>query len=160
VSNETQTIPAIDRVRTEILSTGRNLWLAGLGAVSEIERESRGVFDRLVERGRPLAASQKQTVSELSDKAAGSVRELGKLVGDTVEYEMKGILRRMGMMTYEDVQALAARLESLSRKLDEIAAAEVPATAAPVTANDANAGDTANPEPRPARRTRAAAARN
>lgn len=153
MSNETQTIPAIDRVRTEILSTGRNLWLAGLGAVfevkREIEREGRGMFDRLVERGRPLAASQKQAVSDLGDKAAGSVRELGKLVGDTVEYEMKGLLRRMGMMTYEDVQALAARLEALSRKLDEIAAAEVPVAVV-----------TASGEPRPARRTRAAAAKN
>jgi polyhydroxyalkanoate synthesis regulator phasin len=169
VSNETTVLgtPGMARVRDEILSAGRTLWLAGLGAAVEIEQGSRKVlrrfeaegrktFDRLqaegrksfdnwVERGRPLAERQKMAVEEMGERAGGAVRDAadkagetvrgaGKLLGDTAEYEVKGLLRKMGMMTYEDVQALAARLETLSRKLDEIAAAE----AAAATTTDQN----------------------
>jgi hypothetical protein len=52
------------------------------------------------------------------------VREAGKLLGDTAEFEVKGLLRKIGLMTYDDVQALAARLETLSQKIDQLAAAE------------------------------------
>jgi polyhydroxyalkanoate synthesis regulator phasin len=184
MSSETTTFgtPGMARVRDEILSAGRTLWLAGLGAVMEIEEGSRKVlrrfeaegrktfdrlqadsrktFDELVERGRPLAERQKQTVQETGDRVGGAVRdaaekagetvrEAGKLLGDTAEYEVKGLLRKMGLMTYDDVQALAARLEALSRKLDEIAAA---GAAPAVTADEAEA-------PRPARRPRTTAAK-
>lgn len=138
--------PGLVRVREDILSAGRQLWLAGLGAVLEIEEGSRKVlrrveaegaktFDRLVERGRPIGERQKQAVEDFGERAGGtvrdaagrageSVREAGKLLGDTAEFEVKGLLRRIGLMTYDDVQALAARLETLSQKIDQLAAAE------------------------------------
>src|SRR5437588_119900 len=53
-----------DRTKRELLSAGRNLWLAGLGAVAEAGEEGRGLFDRLVERGRPLDARQRQAIGK------------------------------------------------------------------------------------------------
>jgi len=106
----------------KLLAAGRSLWLAGLGAVAEVEEEGRGLFDRLVERGRPLEKRQKETAEAVAQRAQKTARELGKLLQDTVTYESRGMLKRLNVMTREDVKILSARLETLSKKLDEYAA--------------------------------------
>lgn len=114
-----------DKARRELVSAGRNLWLASLGAVAKAEEEGRDLFDRLVERGRPLEKRQRHALDKVGDRTQETVRELGKLVQDTMEYETKGMLKRFGMMTKDDVKILAARLETLSHKIDELAARQV-----------------------------------
>jgi poly(hydroxyalkanoate) granule-associated protein len=119
--SEAQTLGSgLDRARRELLSAGRNLWLAGLGAVVEVEEGSRDLFDRLVERGRPVETSQRKALDKAGHQTQKAFRELGKLVQDTMEYETKGVLKRFGMMTREDVRALSTRLETLARKIDEL----------------------------------------
>ena len=43
----------------DALKAGRNVWLAGLGAVAYAEEEARDVFDRLVEKGESFEKSDK-----------------------------------------------------------------------------------------------------
>lgn len=104
------------------LNAGRSLWLAGLGAAAGVEAAGRELFGQLVERGRPVEEKQKKVVTEVADRTGRTVRELGKLVQDTVEFESKGMLKRVGVITRDDVKILSARLDTLSRKLDEYAA--------------------------------------
>lgn len=125
------------QVRTDsgfekLLNAGRNLWLAGLGAVAGVEEGSRELFDRLIERGRPLEERQKKVVNRVADRTNRTVAELKKLVQDQVAWESRGMLKKLNMMTAEDVKILSARLDTLSRKLDEYAvlkAAQQAATA-------------------------------
>jgi poly(hydroxyalkanoate) granule-associated protein len=112
-----------------LVAAGRSLWLAGLGAAAEVEEGSRELFDRLVERGRPLEKKQKQIAEAVSDRAQRTAREIGKLVQDTVAYESRGMLKRLKVMTHEDVKVLSARLSTLSKKIDEYAARREAATA-------------------------------
>jgi len=79
-------------------------------------------FDHLVERGRPVEARQRQALAELGERTGSTVREMKKLLEDTVEYESKGLLRRLGMMTRDDVKLLAARIDTLAVKVDELVA--------------------------------------
>jgi poly(hydroxyalkanoate) granule-associated protein len=106
----------------KLLAAGRSLWLAGLGAMAEVEEEGRELFDRLVERGRPIEKRQKKTAEAVAQRARKTAREVGKLLGDTVVYEGRGMLKRLHVMTREDVKVLSARLETLSKKIDEYAA--------------------------------------
>ena len=106
---------------SKLLAAGRSLWLAGLGAAAEVEEEGRELFDRLVERGRPLEGRRKKAAEAVAERAQRRARELGKLVQDTVAYESRGLLKRLNVMTREDVKILSARLETLSKKLDEYA---------------------------------------
>ena len=106
----------------KLAGAGRNLWLAGLGVVAEVEEGGRGLFDRLVERGRPMEAKQRETLEKVGGKTNETVRGLGKLMQDTMEYETKGVLKKLGLLTRDDVRILAARLESLSNKIDELSA--------------------------------------
>ena len=105
-----------------LTGVGRSLWLAGVGAVAEVSEAGRETFDRLVERGRPLEEKQRQMVQKVTDRATQTVREAGKLVQDTVEYESRGMLKRLNVMTRDDVKVLSSRLNSLSKKVDEVVA--------------------------------------
>src|SRR5436305_208417 len=109
---------ALDR----LTGVGRSLWLAGVGAVAEVGEAGRETFDRLVERGRPIEEKQKQMVQKVTDRATQTVREAGKLVQDTVEYESRGMLKRLNVMTRDAVKVLSSRLNSLSKKVDEVVA--------------------------------------
>lgn len=110
-------------VGRELLNAGRNLLLAGIGAVAEADRASQRLFDRLVERGRPLDERQRKTVEAFADRANGTLREAGKLFQDTIEYESRQVLKKMGVLTRDDLKVLSARLDILARQIDEYAAA-------------------------------------
>jgi poly(hydroxyalkanoate) granule-associated protein len=123
--NEAQTHETFDRARRELREAGRNLWLAGLGAVAEVEEGSREwhqVFDRLVERGRPVDERQRKALEEIEERTGTTVREMKKLFEDTVQYESKSLLERFGLMTRDDVKVLAARIDALATKVDELVA--------------------------------------
>lgn len=106
----------------KILNAGRNLWLAGLGAAAEVEEGGRGLFGRLVELGRPVEEKQKKAATGVAEKTTASVLGLSKLLEDTVAYESKEMLKRLNVMTQDDVRILAARLDTLGQKIDEYAA--------------------------------------
>jgi poly(hydroxyalkanoate) granule-associated protein len=109
---------AVDR----LTGVGRSLWLAGVGVVAEMSEAGMETFDRLVERGRPVEAKGRQVIETVTGRATRTVREAGKLVQDTVEHESRGVLKRLNVMTREDVKVLSSRLNSLSRKVDEAVA--------------------------------------
>lgn len=103
----------------KVVATGRTLWLAGVGAVAEVSEGGLEMFDRMVERGRPVEEKQKKMVEAVTDRATRTVREAQRLVEDTVEFESKGMLKRLNVMTREDVKILSARIQTLSKKVDE-----------------------------------------
>jgi polyhydroxyalkanoate synthesis regulator phasin len=137
--NEAQTHETFDRARRELREAGRNLWLASLGAVAEIEEGTSAwhqvdwqqMFDRLVERGRPVDERQRKTLEEIEGRTGTTVREMKKLFEDTVQYESKSLLERFGLMTRDDVKVLAARIDTLAAKVDELVASYEIAAAEP-----------------------------
>jgi poly(hydroxyalkanoate) granule-associated protein len=106
-----------DRLR----AAGRSLWLAGLGAVAEVEEGGRELFDRLVERGVPVEGKQKKLAETVAERANKAARSLSKLMEETVEFESRGMLKRLNLMTREDIKILSARVETLSKKINEYA---------------------------------------
>lgn len=152
---QTTTPSGFGRTRQELLNAGRNLWLASLGAIVEADNASQKLFDRLVERGRPLDERQRKTVEAFTDRANGAMREAGKLFQDTVEYEGKQVLKKMGVLTRDDLRTLSARLDILSKQIDEYAAAKAVAEAVitPDDAADVKATSERRPRQRKARET-------
>ncbi|HYU31170.1 MAG TPA: phasin family protein [Thermoanaerobaculia bacterium] len=132
--NEAQTHEKFDRARRELRDAGRNVWLAGLGAVAEVGERSGQLdhwLDRLAERGRPIDERQRKAFEEIGERTGSTVREMKKLFEDTVQYESKSLLKRLGLMTRDDVKVLAARIDSLSAKVDELVASYAIAAAEP-----------------------------
>jgi poly(hydroxyalkanoate) granule-associated protein len=112
----------IGNVFDRALGAGRTLWLAGVGAVAEVGEGGLGMFDRLVERGRPVEQRGKRLVDAVTGRAGRTVREAGQVLQDTVGHESRGVLKRLNVMTSEDVQILSTRIQTLSRKVDEAVA--------------------------------------
>jgi poly(hydroxyalkanoate) granule-associated protein len=149
--SEAQTSTTAAGIGRELLNAGRNLWLASLGAIAEVDEASVKLFDRLVERGRPLDERQRKTVEAFADRANGAMREAGKLFQDTVEYESRQVLKKMGVLTRDDLKVLSARLDILARQIDEYAAARAlaePVIIAPETAADVTPLETRRPRQR------------
>ena len=105
-----------------LLATGRNFWLAGLGVVAGVEETGRELFGQLVEKGRPVEEKQLKRVEQVASRAQQTVLGIGRLVEDTVAYESREVLKKLNVMTRDDVKILSARLETLSSKIDEYAA--------------------------------------
>lgn len=102
--------------------TGRNLWLAGLGAAAVVTEQGRKLFDGLVERGRPFAKRQSERAVQAGDRAAAAVQDAVNRVRETIDRETKAAVERLDLLTHSDVQQLSARLEALAQRLDEMAA--------------------------------------
>jgi poly(hydroxyalkanoate) granule-associated protein len=149
---QTTTPSGFGRARQELLNAGRNLWLASLGALVEADEASIRLFDRLVERGRPLDERQRKTVEAFTDRANGAMREAGKLFQDTVEYETKQVLKKIGVLTRDDLRTLSARLDILSKQIDEYAAAKAAAESVVVTPDTAALPEETASERRPRQR--------
>jgi poly(hydroxyalkanoate) granule-associated protein len=133
--SEAQTTPT--GIGRELFNAGRNLLLAGIGAVAEADKASQRLFDRLVERGRPLDERQRKAAEAFTDRANGAMREAGKLFQDTVEYEARQVLKKVGVLTRDDLKVLSARLDILARQIDEYAAAREAATRIIITPEEA-----------------------
>jgi poly(hydroxyalkanoate) granule-associated protein len=120
--NEIQTGIEVGATVDRLIAAGRTLWLAGLGVVAGVEETGLQMFDRLVEKGRPFEERQKQRIEKVTERANMTAKGLGQLVSDTVEFESRGVLKKLNLMTREDVRVLTARVETLSSKIDEYVA--------------------------------------
>lgn len=130
-------IATMDQVQTGIriggrvdrlIATGRNFWLAGLGAVAGVEETGLQLFNRLVEMGRPVEERQKKKIEKVAERANLKAQGISQFLTDTVEYESRGMLKKLNLMTREDVKILTARIETLSTKVDEYVARRQAAT--------------------------------
>jgi len=82
---QTTTTGSIGR---ELLNAGRNLLLAGIGAVVEADNASLKLFDRLVERGRPLDERQRKAAEAFAKDEVpdpGNVKIQTRLNGQVMQ---------------------------------------------------------------------------
>ena len=73
----------MEEVGSELRTAGRNLWLAGLGAASSVEENSRKLFDDLVERGERWQG--KETGTSPLRQAGERVKEATQKVEDLTQ---------------------------------------------------------------------------
>lgn len=111
-----------DRIRQDVTDTGRNIWLAGLGAFARAEEGSRNVFDQLVERGRKVETRQFKSIDKTVARTSENLKDFGDRVQGTVQDGVAGVLHRVGLPTRDDLEHLSARLNALSQKVDQVAA--------------------------------------
>jgi polyhydroxyalkanoate synthesis regulator phasin len=97
----------------EMAGFGRDIWLAGLGAVATMDEEGPEIFDRLVERGKHVEAGQRNKLSEQRDRIAHALEE-------NVYDPLTNALKRVGVSTHEEIRDLTARVESLAHKVDRL----------------------------------------
>ena len=106
----------------DVREAGRHVWLAGLGAVGTLEERGRTVFSDLVDRGERLDGKLDLEVLKPFEEAADRVKSFSQRLERQVEDGMSEALHRLGMPARGDVQALIDRVDTLSEKVDTLAA--------------------------------------
>jgi hypothetical protein len=110
--------------------THSDLALAGPGASARVRPASaRSLLDRLAEKGEPLdrrlrtrAARAAEAAGDVAARAGATVAGLAALARDTVAWETRQALQKLNVATAEDFKVLASRLDTLGKRLDELAA--------------------------------------
>lgn len=132
------------QLASTVKESAQQIWLAGLGAFSKAQEEGGKVFEALVKEGvtlqrrtqvvaeeRLTEASSRMTsmASELSNRASGQWDKLESIF----EERVSRALRKLGVPTAKDVDALEARIEELQRTVASLRAggAARPRTTAP-----------------------------
>lgn len=108
------------QLRHDLSQAGRSLWLAGMGAVAQVEEEGRDLFDTLVERGRKVETRQFKAIDRTVAKTSERVRELSDRMQEQVEERAKVVLHRLGVPTRDDIEDLSGRIQALSQKIDRV----------------------------------------
>lgn len=116
-----------------VKESAQQIWLAGLGAFSKAQEEGGKVFETLVREGGAIQRRTQQAAegklsdatsrmasmaSELSNKATGQWDKLEGIFEERVSRAMK----KLGVPTAAEVEALSTRVEELTRKLERLQA--------------------------------------
>ncbi len=108
----------------DLSEAGRDVWLASLGAVALIENQGRSLFEALVEKGKTFETREKSVLDRMVGDATGQVRTIGKRVESGVQETSKAFLQRFGIPTHAEIDALIARVEQLTAKVEAISRKE------------------------------------
>ena len=122
-----------NQLAATVRGSAQQIWLAGLGAFSTARQEGNKVFDALVREGKSIQSlTQKAAETRLkraATRAAGTRRMLAQALEDSAARSLK----RFGVPTRKDVDALAKRVTALSTQIGKMTAkaARKPAAAKP-----------------------------
>jgi poly(hydroxyalkanoate) granule-associated protein len=115
----------------EVTGRAREIWLAGLGALSRLEEEGDKVFQTLVDRGKDYEDKRSQQLQEatknlrkqqesfthdVSERLDDATKSVEQVVSDT----LSGTLGSIGVPTRDEVRGLSRRVGELSKKLDAL----------------------------------------
>jgi poly(hydroxyalkanoate) granule-associated protein len=111
-------------ITDEIAVTGRQVWLAGLGAVGMAGNTAQAVFDLMVEEGLKLHKVERRRLNLMVDEVGDRVRHVTKVVDDTVQATTKVALSRLGLPSRKDVNDLMVRVDQLASKVEALKASK------------------------------------
>ena len=118
-----------------VKESASQIWLAGLGAFSKAQEEGSKVFDSLVREGlsiqRKTQAAAEEKISEatarmatmasgLSERATGQWDKLETIFEERVSRALK----KLGVPTAKDIDALIARIDELNRNVSRLSATQ------------------------------------
>lgn len=114
-------------LQEEISRRGRDVWLAGLGALATVEEEGTKAFNTLVERGKGLEAKGRKQIESAIDKASkqrdeavSDVESAGEGARDYIFSTVDRALDRFGVATRKEVDKLSDQVGELSNKVDAL----------------------------------------
>ncbi len=128
MSKQTRTRSTPNRNGTDL---ARDMWLAGLGAVSIAQQKGRSTFGSLVSEGKTLQnRSEKMARTVAKDVNKGfkdilvpvrkRVEKGFERAGSTVENVVGGVLNRFGVPSRAEIQELTVRVTELNRQIKSL----------------------------------------
>jgi len=123
-----------ETLQTELTQRGREVWLAGLGALATVEQEGSKLYNQLVDRGKQFEDERRETLEKTreeltetartqSEEALSQLEEAGEETQSLLLDTVNSALERFGVPTRTEVDRLSDRVETLSEQVDALARA-------------------------------------
>lgn len=120
---------AIPDLTGAVKDSAQQIWLAGLGAFSKAQQEGSKVFEALVKEGMTIQRKTQSTAEEKISDATEKMTHLASDIQSRAGYQWDKLenifedrvakaLNKLGVPSARDVDALAARLDELEKRID------------------------------------------
>lgn len=123
---------------------GRDIWLAGLGAVATVEEEGASLFETLVKRGETMEKTGRQRLDGVRTRLTTRQKQVVESLEEAAE-PVASTFQRLGLPSRTEVRDLSTRVDRLSRKVDallHLMTRDRPAPAAPQAVFAVTMGET------------------
>lgn len=114
----------IKDMEKNVTETARQIWLAGLGALSSAKDEGARVYDTLVVKGEAFEKKGKKEIESLLDSvktmAKDTESKVTTTVTETLDDAVKQVLNRFDIPSRDEVHSLIKKVEILTKKVEEL----------------------------------------
>ena len=117
----------MDDIQKELSDRGRDVWLAGLGALATVEEEGSKLYQRLIERGKTYERTSTEQIKQLSnrmseekEKAVDRAEETAFEAQSALSETMDKALERFGVPTQKEVSDLSEKVDTLSAQIEKL----------------------------------------
>jgi len=123
-----------------VADSAREIWMAGIGALSTVEEAGAEWFVGLVKKGEDWEQQSRKALTSATKQAGAAAEGAKQAAGDfakkplqwtaaaeeevqrIVEQSVEGVLHRMNVPTHDEVQDLIKRVQTLTGKVDALSA--------------------------------------
>ncbi len=102
----------------QMVGVGRDVWLAGLGAVATVEEEGTSLFSTLVKRGEQLEGEGRKKLVAARTGLTDRQKTLTQTVEETVYEPLLKAMSRFGVPTRGEIKDLTAKVDALTHQVD------------------------------------------
>lgn len=117
-----------ETLQDELTKRGRDVWLAGLGALATVEEEGTKLFNRLVDRGKEFEDERQdeleaasETAREQRDQALAQIEEASEETRSLLRDTVNSALERFGVPSRSEFDRLSDKVDALSQQVEELA---------------------------------------
>ena len=114
-------------LQNELTERGRDVWLAGLGALATVEEEGTKLFNNLVDRGRSFESKRRKEIEEAREQAEKQGSEVLSQLEEASEgtrtmltNAVDNALQRFNVPTQKEVDKLSKKVDALSKQIDTL----------------------------------------
>jgi poly(hydroxyalkanoate) granule-associated protein len=127
MTTQSKSAPSDDSLQDELSKRGREVWLAGLGALATVEEEGTKLFGSLVDRGKQFEKERSDALKEVTEKAReqgdealSQLEEAGEETQSLLLNSVHSALERFGVPTQTEIDRLSTKVDALSEQVDAL----------------------------------------
>jgi len=128
--SKSKTSQSDDSLQSELSKRGREVWLAGLGALATVEEEGTKLFGSLVDRGKEFEKERRESLKEITEKAReqgdealSQFEEASEETQSLLLNTVHSALERFGVPTQNEIDRLSTKVDTLSKQVDALSEA-------------------------------------
>ena len=114
----------VENGRSSFVDAAHKVLLASIGAVAITQEEISAFVGRLVERGEIAEKDGRKMVSDIVERRREATNKLTDRANNELDRRIEMVVERLNVPTRKDFDKLVRKINSLSRKVDQLKKAQ------------------------------------